>query len=232
MRFKDYWAYKDLKALYKKVVPAVKGFEKNIFVVNKDMGKTCRTALFNLIIEQTKEIIRRFDEVLLTKASKISFEELQNRLADYTQKIEHLEFVEKEAAFHENTNTSFKNINESLIDLSNKLDIEIKLAVKRATSYLLNEIKKTSDKGYVNKDTVLDMMWDKVDKIELLTLLEHKSNKNDVESGLKAVDIMHKQIKNIVVILLELLTQFLEPDTSKIKLYWSNFNAFSIAQNK
>ena len=166
-------------------------------------------------MEQIKEIIRRFDEVILAKASKVSVEAIENKLADYTQMVEYLNFKEKQTLFENSTNITFKSINESLLEVSNKIDTEIKLAVKKATSYLLNEIKKSTDKGYVNKDTVLDMIWDKVDKIELFTLLEHKSNKNDVETGLKAVDIMHKQIKNVTVILLELLTQFLEPDTSK-----------------
>mmetsp|Transcript_26285 Transcript_26285/g.30402 ORF Transcript_26285/g.30402 Transcript_26285/m.30402 type:complete len:83 (+) Transcript_26285:323-571(+) len=36
-----------------------------------------------------------------------------------------------------------------------------------------------------------------------------------MQSSSKAIDIMHKQIKNITVILLELLTQSLDPETAQ-----------------
>lgn len=120
--------------------------------------------------------------------------------------------------FKYKSEVSFNDINSELETISQKVDTEIKLAVKRATSYLAKELKKNDGKGYVNKETVLEMISDKIDKIELENLLEHKSNKTDMATNFKAIDIMHNQIKNISVTLLELITQLVNlesnvPDT-------------------
>jgi len=56
--------YDDLKILYNKVVPAVQGFEENMIVLERD-------------VETFKQIVNRFDEVILQKASKISLTNLE-----------------------------------------------------------------------------------------------------------------------------------------------------------
>ena len=49
------------------------------------------------------------------------------------------------------------------------------------------------------------MISDKVDKIELLSLLEHKANKNDMETNMDSVEVIHRHVQNIITIILELL---------------------------
>jgi len=61
------WKYEDLKFLYNKVVPAVQGFEENMIILERD-------------VETYKQIVNRFDEIILQKASKISLNNLELEL--------------------------------------------------------------------------------------------------------------------------------------------------------
>jgi hypothetical protein len=45
----------------------------------------------------------------------------------------------------------------------------------------------------------------KVEKSELVSIADMKSNKKDTYSNMKAIDILHKQIKHLSVILVEIL---------------------------
>ena len=202
-KFKDYCSYKDLKLLYKKVVPAVKGFEANLVEFGKDM-------------EQTKEIVKRFDEVILEKASKISLEAVDQKFELYVKKEQYEGDHNKISEFQNNTQGSIKDLSSGIEQLTQKVDVEIKLAVKKATNYLSNELKKNSGKGYVNKEAVLEMISDKIDKVELLSLLEFKSNKHDMETNMNAVETLHKQIQNVLVIILEILTNTLDEDQNNL----------------
>ena len=172
-------------------------------------------------IDLSKEIIRRFDEVLCSKASKISIDEIKSYFEDLI-KTKHSELQYEVLQVQSGVDDRFKNLDQDLVSLVAKVDTDIKLAVNRASSYLTNKLK-TENKGYVNHDTVLDMISDKVDRIELMALLGHKSNKNDLETSWKAVDVMHNQIKNIAVTLLELISQLVDidanvPDSENTKL--------------
>lgn len=48
--------------------------------------------------------------------------------------------------------------------LKERVNKKIKLSMKNATNYLSNELNKSSGKRYVNKEAVLGMIIDKVDK--------------------------------------------------------------------
>lgn len=62
--------YDDLKNLYSKVIPSIHSFEENMIVLEKD-------------IEVYKQIVKRFDELLMEKASKISVDKLYDELYNY-----------------------------------------------------------------------------------------------------------------------------------------------------
>jgi hypothetical protein len=62
--------YDDLKILYNKVVPAVQGFEENLIDIERD-------------VETYKQIVNRFDEVIIQKASKVSLANLEEDLRNY-----------------------------------------------------------------------------------------------------------------------------------------------------
>ncbi len=60
---KKYALYNDLKDLYGKVIPPLAGFDAKMDMMSQSY-------------EQSKEMIRRYDEVLLDKANKTSIKEI------------------------------------------------------------------------------------------------------------------------------------------------------------
>jgi hypothetical protein len=62
-QFKSYALYQDLKDLYAKVLPPLSTFEEKMDEMSASY-------------EQSKEVIRRYDEIISDKASKTSIKEL------------------------------------------------------------------------------------------------------------------------------------------------------------
>ena len=57
----------------------------------------------------------------------------------------------------------------------------------------------------LDSNEIKNMMSSKVDRDELTVLYDLKSNKLDMEMTMKSVDIVHKQVKHLVVILVEIM---------------------------
>jgi hypothetical protein len=51
------------------------------------------------------------------------------------------------------------------------------------------------------------MLSSKVERQEVLSYLENKSNIKDTEDSMRAIDVLHKQIKHLCVILVEIMRQ-------------------------
>lgn len=70
--FEKYCRFQDLKDLYGKIVPEMKKFEDNMIEMSKEY-------------EQSKEIIRRYDEVLMEKASKTAIKGIHENFKEYLE---------------------------------------------------------------------------------------------------------------------------------------------------
>jgi len=157
-------------------------------------------------IETYKQIVNRFDEIITHKASKISQEKLIHELRGYV----HQDFYLKEKnnndeLFTENKH-SIDKWYEMLEKIHEKMNSEITLSLKRGLTQLRNEfILHNKPENSVDFQTFNNSMKHKIEKSEVLSLLENKSNTQDTETNMKATDILHKQIKHIVVILIEVL---------------------------
>mmetsp|Transcript_27057 Transcript_27057/g.23903 ORF Transcript_27057/g.23903 Transcript_27057/m.23903 type:complete len:222 (+) Transcript_27057:1330-1995(+) len=75
-------------------------------------------------------------------------------------------------------------------------------------------LNKSSNKGYVNKEGVLEIICDKVDKIELESQLDFKSNKSDTETSMNAVEVLHKHNKNIIMLIMEVIMHLIDAEVS------------------
>lgn len=58
-----------------------------------------------------------------------------------------------------------------------------------------------------NRDSIQAMISNKIDKEEMLSLLEMKSNKNDMNLTQKSLDMLHRQSKHLIVLIIELIRQ-------------------------
>lgn len=140
---------------------------------------------------------------------------MERKLKEYTPFTKFLKFQSVYNNFQAATTEKLNGFTENFEQIRIKIDQEIKLAVKNATNFLSNELQKSSGKGYVNKDAVYEMIRDKVDKCELQSLMEFKSNKNDTETNMNAVEVLHQQNKNLIMIFLELIMHLI--DSEKVR---------------
>jgi len=49
------------------------------------------------------------------------------------------------------------------------------------------------------------LMMSKVDRVDLDAVIDLKSNKSDTDLAMKGIDIMHKQVTHMIVLLVELI---------------------------
>ena len=191
-KFNEYCAYRHLKDLYNKVMPAIQGFERNVHDFNKE-------------IEQQKEMIRRFDEILGSKASKFNIDEINVNLRNYLKWEVHSKTWNTIDKRMESISKDIKDINDDIDEMNERITQEIKSAVNKVGTTLKAELKRNTDKGNINKEIVKRMISNKIDIVEFESKLSLKSNITDTESNMKSVDILHNQIKNLIVIILECL---------------------------
>lgn len=81
---------------------------------------------------------------------------------------------------------------------------EINFALKRSLNQLRTEFVAQNDpNNMVDYKTFNSFVNNKVEKGELMSLLQLKSNVQDTEINMKATDILHKQLKHVLVLLIE-----------------------------
>ena len=162
-------------------MPAIHGFEENM----KEHARN---------IQQVSEMVNRFDEIILTKASKFSIELLHKKLEDYVLVTDFNQSKEKNENATSDLNQRLKDANEDIEQINEHFKHQLSLAVRKVNNNLRNELRRNTDKGNINKDIVKEMIADKIDQIEFDAKLSMKSNVSDMETNMKAVDILHHQI--------------------------------------
>ena len=100
----------------------------------------------------------------------------------------------------------FNSLEKSFKDLSEVVDYEIKSAVRKGIKEVKNELfAKNRSSSTVTIEDVEEMLSSKIERTELEYVLDLKSNKVDTQSNMQAVDIIHKQIKHLTVLIIEIL---------------------------
>ena len=97
-----------------------------------------------------------------------------------------------------------ERMNDLIQTINENLNREINVAVKKATTQVVKSMNPNGG-NMLDANEIKNMMSGKVDRDELTALYDLKSNKLDTEMTMKSVDIVHKQIKHLVVILVEIM---------------------------
>lgn len=173
--------------------------------------------------EQSKEVIRRYDEIISEKASKTSIKELYEFVRRF---IESKKVQEIEAGIQKQfdvINEQLASQTETLKFVSENIEKNIHTAVRRATAALKNQLQASNQgafgggqpgqTGYGNSGSGVGMdsgelrkiLLTKVEKSELEAVIDMKSNKADTDMALKGLDIIHKQITHMIVLVIEMI---------------------------
>ncbi|CAI2383375.1 unnamed protein product [Moneuplotes crassus] len=183
-------------------------FQKKIRTEIVPRIRSCEDDLLKFLtqLEQNKEIIRRFDEIMSTKANKVSLDPIKHQVDQCLKASmfnENLKQFEDRFQAHHAVVDDLKQQFEAL---NKVVGIEIFSAVKKGIKEVRNEMKMNNSKeNTVTFKDVDDIISGKVERSELISLLDFKSNKIDTDTSMKAIDILHKQIKHLSVILVEIL---------------------------
>jgi len=105
--------------------------------------------------------------------------------------------------------TEFEYMKTVISDLNEKITNEINSAVRKLTKHEMNKMMQTVKNmmpsgNRQEENTELKRMIDlKADKFEVIELRDLKTNKVDTENNMKAIDVIHKQIRHLIVMLME-----------------------------
>ena len=191
--FGRYSLYEDLKELYQKTVPEIKRFEERLVQFSIEMAKS-------------DTILRRFDEILTEKASKQDLREVQNQFQNYTKETEF-------GYLRQGTEDRIMNVQEKIFDIEANIEMlgrnlskEIFQAVRRAVNSIgKNQADHDGKSGLTAEETTRLMIHQKAERVELENLIALKSNKVETELAFKWVELVHKQLKQTLVLLIEML---------------------------
>lgn len=207
--------YKDFHELYEKTVPVCARFEKRVF------GQ-------QIECEKLTHIVGQFDANLTLKASAHEVKELWAHCdKTYALKSNNTDFVDKverkldEAG--EDIAVKIEQFDQNMEALKKHIKVELKNAKAALMPSAFDEDNEGGGGGPVKPgggssvSLALQRKLDKkADKAELDEFFNQKASKNDTELSLRWVEIVHKQLKQVAVLISEYFRSAVEPaDTSK-----------------
>lgn len=137
-------------------------------------------------------------------------------------KAERFESISKDLADRiGNKLEEFEGMKNEISDLNEKIAVEISSSVRKITkqenSKILQQVNATlrnQTQGYWDNTELKKLIDLKADKFSIIELNDLKSNKIDTENNMKAIDIIHKQIRHLVIMLMENFRVQVETETS------------------
>ena len=115
-------------------MPAIQGFEENIRSFNHDL-------------EQQKLVVRRFDEVILEKASKFHLQNLEDKLGYYLSITQHNEYTNSVQRNMEEINSRLEAAQMEIQQLRDQVKQDITVANKQLGSNFRTEMELNLQKG-------------------------------------------------------------------------------------
>ena len=115
LSLKEYSKLTDLQELYEKFLPFQSRYDDDMNSIHHEMVTN-------------KEIIRRFDEVLTTKASKITVNNLELQLNDYLSLNQYNKGMKLHRAIHDELSSKIDNFEDKISDLNKMAETEIRNA--------------------------------------------------------------------------------------------------------
>ena len=102
-------------------------------------------------------------------------------------------------------NKEVSDIQETLNSLSNTVSLEIKNAMRKGLDKIKYELTNSGSTNAAEVKHLRDELDEKVSMGELRSMLSFKWNIQDIDTNMKATDILHKQIKHLSVMIVEIL---------------------------
>jgi len=97
---------------------------------------------------------------------------------------------------------------DTVANLNFIVEKQINLSVKSSIQRLKSELKfKYNGSNILTEDDIKALLSTKIERGELLRYLDGKANVKDTEESMEVAYVLHRQVKHIWVILIELMRQ-------------------------
>ena len=164
---------------------------------------------FSSAIAGQEQVLARYDEVLLEKASKLDLKDVNIKIRaiskhiDFEQKVEEMDAAIKETAqLCENHAHRLNSVDKGLTEA---------LGVTRNVKSEKKDISVLKEK-VGNHAEMLDL---KADKVDFAYMSERKANIEEFHSSLQAIDVLHRMVKATSVLLSHSLKSLYKSQDSK-----------------
>ncbi|CAI2381055.1 unnamed protein product [Moneuplotes crassus] len=189
-QFQKYALYSEIKRVELKIDPIIDDINKKLEYYESDN-------------KMNKHIISRFDEVLTSKASKFSIDQIYLNFAEY---MSNESFKKFEQSLKNDTQTTHKKINDMESDLESMKDYlreEVKKSMRRALGNLNSHIINLAGGRPINDIEFEACLRLKADKEETDKLDYNKANKEEMTSTLEKIKKLETQLKDATVLFME-----------------------------
>ena len=209
--FRKYAQYDELRDLYRKTLPAISSFEDKL-KQNNDHN------------ERIDETCRRMDEVICNKADRTALKEFREYCTD--------NYISKNANDKTQTmiETRITDFGERCAEMESMTKFQAKQLQKEMYSAVrrtMNQAQQKEENQPVSMATVVDhvkkVVSDKADRSVMDNVVMEKANKVDTEMCLRWVDLLHKMVNKVVLLLTTKL---------KVDLDMGNETNANVRQNK
>lgn len=195
-RFEGFSTVQDLSKLRKDVTILLRKCEN-------------RLEEFSSAISGQEQVLARYDEVLLDKASKLDLKEANNKIRaiskhiDFEVKVEEMDAAIRETAkMCEKHGQRLNSVDKGLAEALN-VTRNVK-SEKKDISFLKEKV-----------GTHAEVLDSKADKVDFARMSERKANIEELRSALQAIDVLHRMVKATGVLLSHSLKSLYRPQDSK-----------------
>ena len=159
---------------------------------------------FHKDFKKQNEIIRRYDEIMAAKASKIALQALESQTNNHVEKeISDLtKFVNNTK---ENLLVEMKQISDFAQGLEESVNNTIEKKFKREKLRMGVQNPGTDILSSDGTSNLKKLMIMKADKVDIEKIYEIKSDKVDTNNMLEVQQLMSKQFKHILVLFIEVI---------------------------
>ena len=150
---------------------------------------------FQVTINGQDQILARYDEVLLDKASKLDLKDVNNKIRSISK---HIDFEVKV----EEMDNLLKKTAEMGVELERKLG-SLEKGVNEALGVTRNVKSERKDIMYLKEKVSnhAELLSQKPDKVDFIQLNERKANLDELKSTIHSIDVLHRMIKVTSVLL-------------------------------
>lgn len=162
-----------------------------------------KVAIFKKDNKKCIDIIQRFDEVLTQKASKISVENIEKKLEEYTTINIFNQFKEDKKEIEREHEQDMQLLDIKIDELRDETKQEFATTVETIAKASKNQLIKDLGGKPVEPAELRSLLKLKADKTELGVLDTHKASKFELEASNQTMKVVHTQLTHMCQILCE-----------------------------